>query len=116
MEHELDDKVIQLQPFDDPFIRRKFFKPSRVVDDEKDDKKDVKKDLHKYPVHDPNKKWDAMVPVLGMKFCDRYELKHLLSNYVVANGYKLWYEKNYSTRLVVKCCKGEENSKCPFRL
>nr|KAJ0195590.1 hypothetical protein LSAT_V11C700345460 [Lactuca sativa] len=116
VEYELDDEVIQLQPSDDPFIRRNFFKPSRVVDDEKDDKKDVKKDLHKYPIHDPNQKWDTMFPVLGMKLCDRYELKHLLSNYVVANGYKLWYEKNDSTRLLVRCCKGEEKSKCPFKL
>ncbi|CAH1428650.1 unnamed protein product [Lactuca virosa] len=82
VEHGSDDKVIQIQPFDDHFIRRKFSRPLRVVDD----KKDVKKDLHKYPVHDPNRKWDTMVPVLGMKLCDRYELKHLLSNYVVANG------------------------------
>nr|KAJ0207539.1 hypothetical protein LSAT_V11C500297880 [Lactuca sativa] len=38
-------------------------------DDDDDDASkscDVKKDLHKYPVHDPNKKWDAMVPVLEM--------------------------------------------------
>ncbi|CAI9282381.1 unnamed protein product [Lactuca saligna] len=116
VEHEPDDEVIQLQPSDDPFIRRKFFKPPRIVDDEKDDKKNVKKNLHKYPVHDPNQKWDTMSPILGMKFCDRYELKHLLSNYAVANGYKLWYEKNDSTRLLVRCCKGEEKSKCPFRL
>ncbi|CAH1436644.1 unnamed protein product [Lactuca virosa] len=65
VEHEPDDEVIQLQPSDDLFIKRKFFKPPRVVDDEKDDKKDVKKDLHKYPVHDPNQKWDTMFPVLG---------------------------------------------------
>ncbi|CAI9266627.1 unnamed protein product [Lactuca saligna] len=90
VEHEPDDEVIQLHPSDDPFIRRKFFKPPRIVDDEKDDKKDVKKNLHKYPVHDPNQKWDTMSPILGIKFCDRYELKHLLSNYAVANGYKLW--------------------------
>ncbi|CAI9297331.1 unnamed protein product [Lactuca saligna] len=116
VEHELDDDVIQLQPSDDPLIRRKFFKPPRVVDDEKDDKKDVKKNPYKYLVHDPNQKWDTMFPILGMKFCDRYELKHLLSNYTVANGYKLWYEKNDSTRLLVRCCKGEEKSKCPFTL
>ncbi|CAI9268138.1 unnamed protein product [Lactuca saligna] len=50
VEHEPDDEVIQIQPSDGHFIRRKFFRPPRVVDD----KKDVKKDLHKYPVHDPN--------------------------------------------------------------
>ncbi|CAH1433067.1 unnamed protein product [Lactuca virosa] len=64
VEHEPDDEVIRIQPSDDPFIRIKIFRPPRVVDDKKDDKKDVKKDLHKYPVHDPNKKWDIMVPVL----------------------------------------------------
>ncbi|CAH1448026.1 unnamed protein product [Lactuca virosa] len=52
VEHEPNDEVIQIQPSDDPFIRRKFFRPPRVVDD----KKDIKKDLHKYPLHDPNKK------------------------------------------------------------
>ncbi|CAH1442516.1 unnamed protein product [Lactuca virosa] len=61
VEREPDDEVIQIQPSDDPSIRRNFFKPPRVVDD----KKDVKKELHKYPVHDPNQKWDRMVPVLG---------------------------------------------------
>ncbi|CAH1432611.1 unnamed protein product [Lactuca virosa] len=44
VEHELDDEVIQIQPSDDRFIRRKFFRPPRVVDD----KKDVKKDLHNF--------------------------------------------------------------------
>ncbi|XP_023750315.1 uncharacterized protein LOC111898645 [Lactuca sativa] len=44
------------------------------------------------------------------------DLKHLLSNYVVANGHKLLYEKSDSTRLLVRCCKCEEKSKCPFRL
>ncbi|CAH1448668.1 unnamed protein product [Lactuca virosa] len=53
VEHEPDDEVIQIQPSDDPFVRRNFFRPPRVVDD----KKDVKSDLPKYHVHDPNHKW-----------------------------------------------------------
>lgn len=58
-----------------------------------------------------------MVHVLGMRFSDRYELKQMLTNYVVFKGYALWYEKNDLTRLLVRCCKNKERkAACRFRL
>ncbi|CAI9265825.1 unnamed protein product [Lactuca saligna] len=47
-----------------------------------------------------------------MRFKDPSQLKSMLCNYAVANGYQLCFEKNDRKRLLVKCCKG----KCSFRL
>lgn len=56
-----------------------------------------------------------MEPELGMHFSSPSELKACLSNYAVANGYDLWYDRNDKHRLLVKCCKGK-TPQCPFRL
>ncbi|CAI9290457.1 unnamed protein product [Lactuca saligna] len=69
-----------------------------------------------YPVHNENQKWDKMVPILGMRFSNPMELKNCLTNYAVKNGYNLYYEKNDSHRLLVRCCKDSKNPSCPFRL
>nr|KAJ0188265.1 hypothetical protein LSAT_V11C900484780 [Lactuca sativa] len=69
-----------------------------------------------YPVYDERQPWDQMKPMIGMRFCNPTELKHMLSNYAVANGYDLWFEKNDSDRLLVKCCKKNKSPSCPFRL
>ncbi|CAI9264623.1 unnamed protein product [Lactuca saligna] len=72
-----------------------------------------------FPVHDEKQEWDKMVPVIGMKFANPIQLKLCVTNYVVKNGYDLWYEKSDHNRLLVKCCKGKKNKKnkgCPFRL
>nr|GEX12516.1 hypothetical protein [Tanacetum cinerariifolium] len=55
-----------------------------------------------YPDHDPDQPWKDMVPILGMKFKDHEEMKMILANYGVANGYQLWYKMNdYKSLLVV---------------
>ncbi|CAI9263033.1 unnamed protein product [Lactuca saligna] len=69
-----------------------------------------------YPVYDERQPWDQMKPIIGMRFSNPTELKHMLSNYAVANGYDLWFEKNDSDRLLVKCCKKNKSPSCPFRL
>ncbi|XP_023766440.1 uncharacterized protein LOC111914964 [Lactuca sativa] len=57
------------------------------------------------------------MPELGMRFSDRDELIHMLTNYVVSKGYALWYEKNEATTLLVRCSKNEKGKpSCPFRL
>lgn len=56
--------------------------------------------------------WKKQIPILGMRFKDPSQLKSMLCNYAVANGYQLCFEKNDRKRLLVKCCKGE----CTFRL
>nr|KAJ0220123.1 hypothetical protein LSAT_V11C200099760 [Lactuca sativa] len=50
-----------------------------------------------------------------MRFSSPAELKSSLSNYAVAHGYDLYYEKNDKDKLLVKCCKGKR-PQCPFRL
>nr|KAJ0186588.1 hypothetical protein LSAT_V11C900504840 [Lactuca sativa] len=69
-----------------------------------------------YPVHNENQKWDKLVPILGMRFFNPMELKNCLTNYAVKNGYNLYFEKNDSQRLLVRCCKDNKNPSCPFRL
>nr|KAJ0218513.1 hypothetical protein LSAT_V11C300104060 [Lactuca sativa] len=56
--------------------------------------------------------WKKQLLILGMRFTNHKKLEFMTCNYVVANGYQLYYEKNDSKRLLVKCCDGE----CTFRL
>ncbi|CAI9291797.1 unnamed protein product [Lactuca saligna] len=85
--------------------------PQRGIEEEAGGK------VKKHPIHDPNQKWDTMMPELGMKFSDRDELKHMLTNYAVSKGYSLWYEKNEAKALLVRCSKNEKGKpSCPFRL
>ncbi|CAI9298249.1 unnamed protein product [Lactuca saligna] len=44
-----------------------------------------------YPVYDERQPWDQMKPIIGMRFSNPTELKHMLRNYAVANGYDLWF-------------------------
>ncbi|CAI9273625.1 unnamed protein product [Lactuca saligna] len=57
-----------------------------------------------------------MVPIQGMRFSNPMELKNCLTNYAVKNGYNLYFEKNDSQRLLVRCCKDNKNPSYPFRL
>ncbi|CAI9277712.1 unnamed protein product [Lactuca saligna] len=93
------------------FLSQKNLIPERGIEEEASDK------VKKHPIHDPNQKWDTMMPELGMKFSDRDDLKHMLTNYAVSKGYSLWYEKNEATTLLVRCSKNEKGKpSCPFRL
>ncbi|PWA50853.1 hypothetical protein CTI12_AA468300 [Artemisia annua] len=62
----------------------------------------VKKGVN-YPDHDPNLPWNEMVPILGMKFEDHEQMKIMLANYAVANGYQLWYKRNDYKSLLALC-------------
>ncbi|KAL4586919.1 hypothetical protein LXL04_011567 [Taraxacum kok-saghyz] len=65
-----------------------------------------------FPKFNPNVNWRLQSPVLGMRFENPQQMKEMLCNYAVANGYQLRYQKNDSSRLLVICCKGA----CKFRL
>jgi len=67
-------------------------------------------------VHDPTKEWNVMEPKLGEKYESFDQLKTCLVNYAVAHGYRLWYEKLESNRLVARCGRDSSTKKCPFRL
>ncbi|CAI9279777.1 unnamed protein product [Lactuca saligna] len=110
VEHVKDDEVISLKRiFNDHFLNKLY----QIQND------DLVQDDHNairpiYPRHDHTQDWNEMKPRLGMKYSTTAELKYSLICYVVANGYDLWYEKNDKNRLLVRCCKGK-NQTCPFR-
>ncbi|GJR35066.1 zinc finger, PMZ-type containing protein [Tanacetum coccineum] len=54
-----------------------------------------------YLRHDPTHDWNRMEPVLGMRFENHEQLKLCLANYGVANGYQLWYKRNYWREVLV---------------
>ncbi|CAI9271593.1 unnamed protein product [Lactuca saligna] len=83
VDHEVDDEVIEIPKSVDPFLSKKNLIPKGGVDEEVDD------EVHHFPIHDPDQKWDTMVPVLGMRFSDRYELKQMITNYAVFKGGEL---------------------------
>ncbi|CAI9293591.1 unnamed protein product [Lactuca saligna] len=56
--------------------------------------------------------WKEQEPVLGMRFESPKQLKHMLCNYAVANGYQLCFVKNDTRRLLVKCCDGKWELLC----
>ncbi|CAI9303295.1 unnamed protein product [Lactuca saligna] len=96
VDHEADDEDIQWPEVVDPFLSQKNLIPQRGTEEEAGGK------VKKHPIHDPNQKWDTMMPEFGMKFSDRDELKHMLTNYAVSKGFSLWYEKNEVTALLVR--------------
>ena len=70
-----------------------------------------------WPIHNPNTKWKFMRPVLGERFEGVEQLKRCVTFYALANGLKLYYERNESKRLVVRCNRGNNGkAMCPYRL
>nr|KAJ0199396.1 hypothetical protein LSAT_V11C600334730 [Lactuca sativa] len=50
-----------------------------------------------YPVYVERQPWDQMKPIIGMQFSNPAELKHMLSNYAVANG---WIGKHFMSQII----------------
>ncbi|GKD26695.1 hypothetical protein Tco_1232909 [Tanacetum coccineum] len=69
-----------------------------------------------YPDHDPYQPWKDMVPILGMKFIDHEEMKIMLANYGVANGYQLWYKRNDYKSLLVLCGRNVKKGRCASKV
>ncbi|CAI9271184.1 unnamed protein product [Lactuca saligna] len=92
IDHEEDDAEYPFpanKTMGDRFLN-KFCLHRLNVDDLYDDAEYVQP---QYPVHDDRQPWNRMKPLLGMRFSNPDELKNMLSNYAVANGYDLWFEK-----------------------
>ncbi|CAI9265110.1 unnamed protein product [Lactuca saligna] len=64
VDHEADDEDIQWPEVVDPFLSQKNVIQERDTEDEARDK------VKKHPIHNPNQKWDTMMPELGMRFSD----------------------------------------------
>ncbi|GJS79484.1 gag-pol polyprotein [Tanacetum coccineum] len=70
-----------------------------------------------WPIHNPNTKWKFMRPVLGERFEGVEQLKRCVTFYALANGLKLYYERNEGRRLVVRCSRDNHGkAMCPYRL
>nr|KAJ0187152.1 hypothetical protein LSAT_V11C900491060 [Lactuca sativa] len=67
-------------------------------------------------IHDPTIKWDKMVLKLGDIFESPAQLKFCVTNYAVSHGYRIYFEKCDSKRIVVRCGNRKEENKCPFRI
>ncbi|GKA19115.1 hypothetical protein Tco_0699030, partial [Tanacetum coccineum] len=57
-----------------------------------------------------------MVPILGLKFKDHEEMKMMLANYGVANGYQLWYKRNDYKSLLVLCGRNVKEGRCASKV
>ncbi|KAJ9562064.1 hypothetical protein OSB04_007224 [Centaurea solstitialis] len=85
-----------------------------IVANVDDDNNDVENAYH---VHDPKQKWKLMKPSLGEKYENPTQLKFCVTNYAIANGYQLRFDKCDSKRVVVRCgLKRDGENQCPFRL
>ncbi|GJZ47285.1 hypothetical protein Tco_0601117 [Tanacetum coccineum] len=60
--------------------------------------------------------WKDMVPILGLKFKDHEEMKMMLANYGVANGYQLWYKRNDYKSLLVLCGRNVKEGRCASKV
>ncbi|CAI9287636.1 unnamed protein product [Lactuca saligna] len=95
--HEEDESVtsskrIFKRTYNDKFLN----KLCPVVVEDEDEKGNQL--LVVYPRHDATQEWRKMKPELGMRFSSPAKLKSSLSNYAVAHGYDLYYEKNDKDR------------------
>ncbi|CAI9264559.1 unnamed protein product [Lactuca saligna] len=108
-EYVTSSKIIFKRTYNDKFLNKLF---PVVIEDE--DEKGIQLSVV-YPRHDATQEWRKMKLELGMRFSSPAELKSSVSNYAVAHGYDLYYEKNDKDRLLVKCCKGKR-PQCPFRV
>nr|KAJ0202666.1 hypothetical protein LSAT_V11C500267730 [Lactuca sativa] len=69
-----------------------------------------------YIIHDPNVRWDKMELKLGDVFESLAQLKFYVTNYVVNEGYQIYFQKSENRRIVARSGKRHEDNKCPFRL
>ena len=72
------------------------------IDEAMDDNEDIDPDFPN--ILNEKLHWKEDQPILGMRFENAKQLKHVLFSCVVTNGYQLSFVKNNSRRLLAKCC------------
>ncbi|CAI9262730.1 unnamed protein product [Lactuca saligna] len=77
---------------------------NNIVDD--DNGREVEVNIQAHSIFNELLHWKKQNPILGMRFKGPGQVKSMLCNYAVANGYQLCFEKNDRTRLLVRCSKG----------
>nr|KAJ0216004.1 hypothetical protein LSAT_V11C300129720 [Lactuca sativa] len=65
---------------------------------------------------DKDEQEDKMVPKLGDIFESPAQLKFCVTNYAVSHGYRIYFEKCDSKRIVARCDNRKEENKFPFRI
>ncbi|CAI9291587.1 unnamed protein product [Lactuca saligna] len=63
------------------------------VESPQDDEDDNVPDVKGQPSFNEDMPWKKQLPILGMRFINPTQLKFMLCNYVVANGFQLYYKK-----------------------
>ncbi|CAI9268000.1 unnamed protein product [Lactuca saligna] len=108
-----EDVVHMSRTSNDPFLSKLCVDDedaNNIVDDENG--REVEVNIQAHSIFNELLHWKKQKPILGMRFKVPGQVKSMLCNYAVANGYQLCFEKNYRTRLLVRCSK----SACTFRL
>ncbi|KAJ9542857.1 hypothetical protein OSB04_029363 [Centaurea solstitialis] len=88
-------------------------------DNENEIVEDVETKTNPFPIHNPNVPWNIMKPIVTERYASIMELKTWLTNYALANGLQLRYQRSSKDELLVVCGpqKREEKGKnCPWRL
>nr|KAJ0202961.1 hypothetical protein LSAT_V11C500290130 [Lactuca sativa] len=88
------------------------------IDDSQFDTKNEVNDQTYYPIFDPNTYWKSQKPILGVHFESPKQLKFMIQNYAVENGYPLWFQKNEHIRVLLRRGKyvKDNEEQCTFRL
>ncbi|KAL7584749.1 uncharacterized protein LOC111920435 [Lactuca sativa] len=111
---EFNEDVVHMnRTSNDPFLSKLCVDDedeNNIVDD--DNGREVEVNIQTHSIFNELLHWKKQKPILGMRFKGPGQVKSMLCNYDVANGYQLCFEKNYRTRLLVRCSKGG----CIFRL
>nr|KAJ0193793.1 hypothetical protein LSAT_V11C800402570 [Lactuca sativa] len=111
---EFNEDVVHMnRKSNDPFLSKLCVDDedaNNIIDD--DNGREVEVNIQTHSIFNELLHWKKQKPILGMRFKGPGQVKSMLCNYVVANGYQLCFEKNDRTRLLVRCSKGA----CTFRL
>ncbi|CAI9299908.1 unnamed protein product [Lactuca saligna] len=111
---EFNEDVVHMnRTSNDPFLSKLCVDDedaNNIVDD--DNGREVEVNIQAHSIFNELLQWKKQKPILGMRFKGPGQVKSMLCNYAVANGYQLCFEKNDRTRLLVRCSKGA----CTFRL
>nr|KAJ0206120.1 hypothetical protein LSAT_V11C500277050 [Lactuca sativa] len=104
---EFNEVVVHMnRTSNDPFLSKLCVNDedeNNIVDDDKG--RGVEVNIQTHYIFNELLHWKKQKPIIGMRFKGPGQVKSMLCNYVVANGYQL-------TRLLVRCSKGA----CTFRL
>ncbi|XP_023763965.1 uncharacterized protein LOC111912463 [Lactuca sativa] len=113
-----DADVDELSKEDTMVIEHESFLNELSMSLQKQTHNNIKNDGVKYPRHNPRIYWKLMKPILGERYESPQQLKECITNYAVANGYQIWFERNDHMRLLARCSKRahDDETKCPWRL